>query len=304
MGESYLKEKHWLGETPKDRRNNAIVIILGIILVVMIGLYFMQRSEHRTIVKEISAQKDSIQTELNHMVAGYDSLKTDNDTLNQNLTIARTRVRDLLTEVEQTKRISFEKITMYQKEVTTLRGIMRDYIVQIDSLNRKNQMLLAENQEVKEQYKRSETEKQQLNQEKSELEQNLQRAAMLEARDLTVTGLNDRNKETKFAKRSDLIQVNFTLSKNITAKRGAKNIYIRIMRPNQLLLSKSPDDLFKFEDLKIQFSAMREVNYEGNELPVSIYWDNKGEPELTPGEYDIAIFADGNNIGSAKLVLK
>ena len=304
MGESYLKEKHWLGETPKDRRNNAIVIILGIILVVMIGLYFMQRSEHRTIVKEISAQKDSIQTELNHMVAGYDSLKTDNDTLNQNLTIARTRVRDLLTEVEQTKRISFEKITMYQKEVTTLRGIMRDYIVQIDSLNRKNQMLLAENQEVKEQYKRSETEKQQLNQEKSELEQNLQRAAMLEARDLTVTGLNDRNKETKFAKRSDLIQVNFTLSKNITAKRGAKNIYIRIMRPNQLLLSKSPDDLFKFEDLKIQFSAMREVNYEGNELPVSIYWDNKGEPELTPGEYDIAVFADGNNIGSAKLVLK
>ncbi len=304
MGESYLKEKHWLGETPKDRRNNAIVIILGIILVVMIGLYFMQRSEHRTIVKEISAQKDSIQTELNHMVAGYDSLKTDNDTLNQNLTIARTRVRDLLTEVEQTKRISFEKITMYQKEVTTLRGIMRDYIVQIDSLNRKNQMLLAENQEVKEQYKRSETEKQQLNQEKSELEQNLQRAAMLEARDLTVTGLNDRNKETKFAKRSDLIQVNFTLSKNITAKRGAKNIYIRIMRPNQLLLSKSPDDLFKFEDLKIQFSAMREVNYEGNELPVSIYWDNKGEPELTPGEYDIAVFADGNNIGSANLVLK
>ena len=304
LDQSYLKKKHWLGETPKDRRNNVIVILLVVVLIAMAGLYFAQRGEHRSIVNHINIQKDSIQTELNRMVAGYDSLKTDNDTINRQLYVAQTKVKDLLLEVEHTRRVSFEKITLYQKEVTTLRGIMRDYVVQIDSLNRRNQMLLAENQEVKEQYKKVENEKQQLSQEKEQLEQNLERAAMLEARDLIATGLNDRSKETKYARRTEMIQINFTLSKNVTTKRGAKNIYVRIMRPDQLLLNKSPDDLFKFEDLKIQFTAMREVNYEGDELPVNIYWDNKGQPELNPGEYDIEVFADGNNIGSTTLVLK
>ena len=58
----------------------------------------------------------------------------------------------------------------YQKQVTTLRGIMRDFVVQIDSLNRRNQELLAENLEVKEQYKRVETEKREISEERDRLE--------------------------------------------------------------------------------------------------------------------------------------
>lgn len=75
------------------------------------------------------------------------------------------------------------------------------------------------------------------------------------------------------------------------------------MRPDQLLLSKSPGDLFQFEDLSIQYSAMREVNYEGNDLPVAIYWDNEGKPFM-PGVYTIDLFADGNNIGTTRLELR
>ena len=72
------------------------------------------------------------------------------------------------------------------------------------------------------------------------------------------------------------------------------------MRPDQLLLSKSPNDLFQFEDLRIPFSAMREVNYEGNDIPVNIFWDNEGKPFMT-GTYTIDVFADGNNIGTTTL---
>jgi len=94
------------------------------------------------------------------------------------------------------------------------------------------------------------------------------------------------------------------LSKNLTAKRGAKNIYVRIQRPDQLLLTKSDNDLFKFEGLKIPYSAVREVEYEGMELPVSIYWDNTGESPLIQGQYTIDVFADGNNIGTTGLEVK
>ena len=288
----------------KDRRNNIIVIILSVLLLALVVLFFLQRKEHMVMVNEIKAEKDSIQFELNEIATSYDSLKTENDTINEQLFIAQAKVKDLLLEVEQTKKVSFEKISGYQKQITTMRGIMQHFARQVDSLNTLNKQLMAENLEVKQQFRQVEQQNQQLNKEKEKLQQNLQMAALLEARELFVEPLNSRDKETKFAKRVEKIRIYFILSKNITAKRGAKNIYARIMRPDQLLMVKSEDDTFQFEDLKIQYSAMREVIYEGQDLPVAIFWDNSNEPELMPGEYTVNLFADGNEIGETTFEIR
>jgi hypothetical protein len=288
----------------RERRNNIIVIVLAVVLVAVGVLFYLQNKEHQVIVNELNAEKDSIQMELSGLVVGYDSLQTENDTINEQLFVAQAKVKDLLIEIEQTKRVSLEKINSYQKQVTTLRTIMRDFVVQIDSLNRRNQELMAENLEVKEQFKRSETEKQQISEEKDRLEQNLQRAAVLQVRELMAEALNSRNKDTRFASRAERIRVYFIINENITARRGSKNIYVRIMRPDQLLMSKSADNLFQFEDLRIQYSAMREVVYEGHDLPVAIFWDNTNEPELMSGTYTIDLFADGHNIGTTTLELR
>lgn len=288
----------------KAKRNNIIVIALAVILVAVVVLFFMQNREHKSILNELRTEKDSIQVELTDLMVVYDSLKTENDTINEQLMYAQTKVKDLLLEVEQTKKISYEKITGYQKQVTTLRGIMRDFVVQIDSLNRRNEELLAENREVKEQYKQVEAEKQQLSQDKKQLERQVQRAATLGVRDLVAEPLNVRSKETRYARRAEKIRIYFVLTENVTAKRGPKNIYARIMRPDQLLLLKSDDNVFQFEDLKIPYSAMREVVYEGQDLPVAIFWDNSNEPQLMEGEYTVDIFADGNNIGTTTFTLR
>ena len=288
----------------KERRNNIIVIALAVILVALGVLYFLQNKEHIAIVTELNAEKDSIQMELNELVVRYDSLETENDTINQQLFVAQAKVKDLLIEIEQTKKISLGKINSYQNQVTTLRSIMRDFVVQIDSLNRRNQELMAENLEVKEQYKRVETERQQLSDERDRLERNLQRAAVLQVRELMAEALNSRNKETRFANRAERIRIYFIINENITARRGTKSLFVRIMRPDQLLMSKSADNLFQFEDLRIQYSAMREVVYEGHDLPVAIFWDNTNEPNLMTGTYTIDLFADGQNIGPTTLELR
>jgi len=149
-----------------------------------------------------------------------------------------------------------------------------------------------------------ETEKQQISQEKERLEKNLELAATLQVRNLMAEALNRRSKDTKFARRAEKIRIYFILSENVAAKRGPKNVYARIMRPDELLMSKSEDNLFRFEDLEIQYSAMREVVYEGHDLPVAIFWDNTNEPELMPGTYEVDIFADGRNIGTTSLTLR
>ena len=290
--------------TQSDPRKNALVIILAVLLVIVVVLLFWQRSEHAEVTAQLKQEKTAIETELNTMVLGYDSLKRNNTNLNIQFEGAQTKVKDLLAEIEQVKSTSFRQISKYREEMTTLRKIMRDYVVQIDSLNQKNQRLMAENSNVKQQVTEVKTQNQNLEQEKKKLEQTVTLAATLEALNLKASGINKKGKEQSKASKIESIKVDFTLGKNLTAKRGAKNIYLRIQRPDQLLLTKSDKDLFNFEGLKIPYSAMREVEYEGMDLPVSIYWDNAGAPALISGQYTIDIFADGNNIGTGSLEVR
>ena len=282
----------------KENKNNLIVIALSTLLVVLAIVFFWQRNSYQADAALIKADKDSIATELTKMVTNYNSIKSENDSLNKTIGYAQSKVKDLLTEVEQVKNASYKQISQYRKEVTTLRGIMRDYIVQIDSLNQKNQRLMAENLNVKQQVTEAKTENKQLQVEKKKLEQTVSLAAQLEATGLRAYGITAKGKEMSRSSRIEKIKIDFTLSKNLTAKRGTKNLYVRIQRPDQLLLMKSEKDLFKFEDMKIPYSAMREVEYEGEELQVSIYWDNSKSAPLVAGKYAVDIFADGRNIGT------
>jgi len=304
MDEFVKKKKGFsLGETDKDRRNNLIIIMLSVLLIAVVVIFFKQHNENQKMLQAMNLEKESIQSELNSMMTHYDSIHTNNQALQTELAGAQTKVKDLLLEVAQVKEVSFSQIEQYRKEVTTLRGIMKNYIVQVDSLNRRNEILRAENVQVKEEIAQSQSKNQELVKEKEHLQEKVKMAELLEATGLVAVGINARGKDVESARRATQIRVSFELSKNVTAPRGNKTIYVRIQKPNQVLFQKSPEDVFQFEDLKIPFSAKREVTYEGNTLPVNIFWDNEGQ-EFLAGEYTIDVFADGNNIGTTKFVMK
>ncbi len=304
MDEFGKKKKGFsLGETDKERRNNLIIIMLSVVLAIVVVVFFVQHNENKKMMQALNMEKASIQTDLNTLMTNYDSIHTTNETLQAELEGAQTKVKDLLLEVGQVKKVSYDQIAQYRQEVTTLRTIMKNYIVQVDSLNRRNEILMAENVQVKEEFAESESKNVQLEKEKERLQEKIKMAAQLEAATLVAVGINDRGKDAESARRAVQIKVSFVLGKNVTAPRGNKMIYVRIQKPNQVLLQKSPNDLFQFEDLKIPYSAKREVTYEGNTLPVNIFWDNEGA-EFMPGEYTVDIFADGNNIGTTKFTMK
>lgn len=290
--------------TKKFDTKNILVIVLSIVLLAFVALFLFQRHNQKIMVNELNREKDSIRVELEHLVVNYDSLKTNNDVLNNNLLITQSQIKNLIVEIEQVKKASYREISDYQSKVTTLRSVMKSLYNQIDSLHERNQILYAENQEVKLKYSEEVDKNEQLEKDKAKLEQTVKQAQIIEAIDLRATGLNPRDKETDKVARSQKIMISFTLSKNLTAKRGPKNIYVRVMRPDQLLLIQSENDLFRFEDLQIPYTAMREVNYEGLELPINIYWDNTGKEQLMPGTYTIDVFADGYNIGTTTYVMR
>ena len=131
--------------------------------------------------------------------------------------------------------------------------------------------------------------------EKEQLTETVQLASKLAASNITVRGLNDKNKSVNEIKKMMKIEFQFLINKNITATPGEKTIYIRIMKPDDDVLIKSRSNVFVYEGKEIYFSSKRNIEYEGEEYPMTIYWDI--EEYLSPGTYRVDIFADGNMIG-------
>jgi hypothetical protein len=173
--------------------------------------------------------------------------------------------------------------------------------VQIDSLNLMNQELLAENKQLQNTERRLATEKAQLEQDKIQLEEIKDLASTLQASQLNLVLLNKRDKETKRIRTTVKVRVDFVLRANQVTPAGEKRITLRIIRPDMVVLGSPELEMLEFEGEEIPVSASRIVNYENEDLPVSIFWNNDGE--IVPGQHQVELHAEGKLIGSASFVL-
>jgi len=280
-----------------SHRNWYIALGAAILIIVTLGiLYYLQNREMTQVVEEMKVEKEILTEEYQELAMGYDSLESTSDTLNTMLEQERQKVEHLIEEIKTLKATNAAKIREYRKELSTLRGILKSYVVQIDSLNRINEELKKENVEYQQRYNQIEHSYNQLEEEKSELEGKVEIASRLETENMRAEGLNSRGRSTRRINRIDKIEVCFTVKKNLTAPVGMKPFYIRIERPDGQILLKSRDNKFEFENSEIHYTAMREVEYGGEALDVCIYYEvDMGE--LMEGNYTTDIFADGANIG-------
>ena len=96
--------------------------------------------------------------------------------------------------------------------------------------------------------------------------------------------------------------ITFQIAKNISAPVGEKNLYFRIMKPDDDILLKPNSGVFHFEGKDIAFSMKKSIEYDGEEMSQIVYWDI--EEYLSAGIYRVDIFADGNNIGRKSFTLE
>ena len=214
----------------------------------------------------------------------------------------KTKVQQLLEELRVTKSTNARRIAELKKELATVRTVMIQYVNQIDSLNAANHVLKTENVEVKRKYKAASETVEQLSKEKDNLHQVVTRASILEVTHFSMTPLNSKGKKTGWFSQTASLQFNYTISKNVTAQPGEKTIYLRITRPDEDVLTKSPSNVFTYENKNISYSAMKNFEYNGDALNDVIYW--KVGEILPKGNYRAEFFVDGNRIGSFSFVFE
>ncbi len=299
--ENNSREQQYQQQSP--RKKKPVLLIVVIVLLVgalgILGIQYLNLKEDANEDAKIAEQvQEDLTNELNDMYVEYDSLKTENDSMNLKLEAEQAKIKRLLA----INASNAQKIRIYKKELGTLRDIMKSYIVQIDSLNQRNQALMEENRQVRTQLAEVETTRRTLEDEKEQLTDKVNKASVLQAKDIIASPLNKRSKERDRVRAVEKVRVCFTLRENAIIESGTKTIYMRITRPDEIVLADNASNLFEYDGEMVVFTAKREVEYENQDVEMCIYWDRN--EELIDGTYSVDLFHDGNVIGTTTFSLR
>jgi DNA repair exonuclease SbcCD ATPase subunit len=291
-------------------KNKVIIIAAAIVLLALLagGGYYIWRQQQTIdeLTEGFALEKEQLEDEYTQLAIQYEGykLQVNNDSLEQKLEDQRIKIQRLVEELRQTKAQDARRIAALKKELETVRGVLRYYVAQVDSLNKVNDALIAENQQIRSDMRTVQQQNQQVRQQNETLTKQVTVAAQLSATNVSVTALDrkdkveKRNRVDKLAK----FQVNFTIAANVTAQTGEKDVYLRILRPSDEVLTNAQSGKFKYENAKLDYSARKTIEFGGEETPVTMFY-KRGEA-LDAGTYRVEIYADGNMIGRGSIALK
>lgn len=276
------------------------LILLLLLLAAGVGYLYYSLDQQKKVNQDMQElaelDKKEMQNEYEQFAQQYSEMKTqiNNDSIIAQLTQEQLRTQQLLKELKEVKANDAREITRLKKELATCRAVIRSYVLEIDSLNRLNENLTAENTRVKGQFEEATRQIESLNTEKSSLSEKVAIAAQLDATGISMSLKDKKGKNTNKVEKAKNIQINFNIAKNVTASNGIRTLYVRIMTPTGGVLTNG--GTFNYENKSLQYSMKKGIEYTGNETPVSMYW-NVAE-FLSEGTYKVSVFADGQMIGS------
>jgi hypothetical protein len=293
-------------EKAVNRKAWTIMGIILFVLIIGIGGYYMwyQRQQMKEMSEMFALEKESLSDEYKELSLQYEGYKfsVGNDSLLALLNTEQEKVQRLQEELRTVKSTNVRRINELKKELETLRKIMRNYVIQIDSLNAVNQQLKDENRQVTQKYQQASSQAARLSKEKEQLTERVQMASRLDAVNIQASLLTSKGKNAKKINKAAQLMLTFIISKNITAPVGEQIVYVRLMKPDDDILTKPNSGYFQFENREIMYSMKKPIEYDGEEQSIVMYWDI--EEYLSPGNYRADIFAGGNLIGRKSFMLE
>lgn len=286
------------------------LIALVIILIISNSTRTDQVNEARAEVETLKLANDRLMltNEFNQLNADFNQYEDQqiylkNDSLVQQYNEARMKVEGLLAELDEQKKdnaANRKRIKELEGQIATLKGILKHYLEEIKRLGEENEGLRQEIAQVNERNERLSTQVTKATSENKELTQTVKLAKKLNITGLSLQAYNKRGKIEKNITKAKQLGVSFIVSPNNTASAGMKDFYVRILTPEGVLLGGT--ETFEMEDAKIAATARRQMEYANEELSVSVYWDVN--TTLTPGDYTVEVFADGNRLASRHFTMK
>lgn len=291
----------------KEKRsaNLGLQITTGVLAVIAVALGIVLWTMNRqssTLRQELEAEKQELEANIVELQDTLSKITSNYESINLQLDTSRQQVAELIDKLKHTQATNRAKIRQYEGELGTLRSIMRNYLVQIDSLNTANQKLKAEVSDARAQVAETRRANEQLTKKLETAEAKVSAGSVLKARGIRLEAYSESKRTTDRSSRTVRLLTTLSLIENSIIEPGPVTVYIRVTDPMGNLLTNGRSGSFTCKGQAMTFSACREVDYEGAELTVSIYLNDI--PEFTKGVYTVEAYTTGGALGKAELMLK
>lgn len=294
--------------SPRDNRTSnsnkglkVTVIILSVVAVVLAGVFAYVWVDRQKMIDDLTIDKQNLTNELIELQGEYSQLSSDNDSLNVQLDREREKVDQLLERIKQTDAANRSKIRQYEKELGTLRSIMKHYIFQIDSLNTLNIALRKDAELARAEAAKSAERYQELSKTTDEYAKLVEQGSEIKGRGINIVGINASNKETDRSSRIKKLRTCLSLIENSIAPKGPMRVYIRVKGPDGILMTSDQQRIFEMNGEQLVYSESREVDYQGAEVEVCIYFASE---QFTKGVYTVEAYTSSGLLGTGDILLR
>ncbi len=287
-------------ERKENKGPRTVMIILACVAVALacvLGYMLYQRS-----ALDLETEKAELAQQMVALQQDFDSLNSDYESINHQLDTSREQVALLIEKLSKTEATNRAKIRQYEKELGTLRSIMKGYIVQIDSLNTLNKRLTADAAAARREAAESRAANEQLTQQVESLATQVSAGKILKARGISLLAHYSNDKVGDRHSRVRYMTANLSLVENTLADKGPVRIYVRVKDPEGILLNNTESTSFTAGGEVLQATASREVDYEGNEVDLTIYINDTGE--FVKGVYTLEVYTEQSLLGRAECMLR
>ncbi len=296
-------------------KNAKLIWILLFVAALLVAAFFIWRhqsvnSEYKTLKAEKEQMRQEMEKEINDLMSEHQQIKTSYGHLSDSLTMKDSLIQANAKEIKQLLNYKWE-YRKVKRKLDELRVVARTYVHQMDSLYTVNHELVEENKEIKVKYNAEKAKNTDLEKDKARLQEKINNSSMLTAYGAVAKAYhlkgNGKERLTTKARRVDVIEVCFTLSKNTFLQPGAKDIYVRIARPDKQILTPgiAQDYVVDYQGEKIQYSILHTVQYDNEATDICLRWQKKhNKIDMLKGKYKIAIFSDGKEVGHTNIELR
>jgi hypothetical protein len=290
------------------RKFKIYLAILGIFILVLAFWLFIQRSQLLKLVHEKETERNELQHELDSVIVEHNKIKTEFGALSDSLKAKDSLIQANAMEIKKLLDTQWE-YNKIRKKLAMLQTVAQGYVRQMDSLYTVNRELQAENEKVRQEVKNEKNRNQNLLKDKEELKEKMNEAAIIKAYDVTATAFKvkggGKETQTDKASRTERLKVCFTLGENSLVTSGQRAIYVRIQRPDNVVVQRTKYDVFTFNGQTIPYSVREDVTYSGKAQNLCVVWNKKdNDIPAMKGKYIISVFADNMEIGEGSFELK
>lgn len=284
----------------KSRLINSSIIIT----VLAIAVYgFFSFNDLQSQQSQLEKENQVLETELSVMIDKFDEVQTNNKNLVNDYLDVKDSISETVSIVEDLKS-ELAILPKYKKKAIVYSNLSASLTSEKDSLEAVNNKLLEEKSKVKEELVNQKVENKKLLKETTELKKTIEKKLIVttnsvEANAMTTSFLGKKS-VTKRASKAKIIEVNFSLDKNLDIDTGKKLFYIQIIGPDANIVADK--GAVNFGSTSLIYSFKKIINYKNDAIDIKAFIKNKSA--FKKGIYYINIFHEGIKVGNTKILLK